>query len=127
MNVKVRAEKTDGGIEWTIDGKNPKAAVHSFGRKSGPQQIHFGLDDATDLGLRFDEDPIWVHENDQEQCPPAGISTDQIEVISVNQKQLIVRNRNDGPARTLHYQLNLIDASGTTAQVDPVIKNGGSI
>jgi len=126
MNVKVEAELADGGIEWTIDGKSPKAAVHSFGRKSGPQDLHFNLDDRTGLGLRFDDDPIWVHENEG-QCPPAGINTDQIQVSSVTPGKLTIHNQNDGAARTLHYQLNFLDGSGASVRVDPVIKNGGHI
>ena len=127
MNVKVKAERSGDGIEWTIDGKKPKASVHSFGRKTGPHVLHFHLDDRTDLGLRFDEDPIWAHENDEQQCPPPGINTDQLQVSSVAPGKLSLHNRNDGPPRTLHYQLNFVDESGAARQVDPVIKNGGHI
>ncbi|MFL6737447.1 MAG: hypothetical protein ACJ8F4_10370 [Sphingomonas sp.] len=126
MNVKVEADRIAGGLEWAIDGKSPKAAVHSFGPKTGPQELHFHLDDRTGLGLQFDGDPIWVHENEEQQCPPAGINTDQIVVSSVTPGKLTVRNQNDGGPRTLHYQLNFVDQSGNKIQVDPVIKNGGS-
>ena len=68
MNVKVEAEQIGEGIEWTIDGKSPLASVHSFGRKTGPQELNFHLNDKTGLGLRFDEDPIWVHETEEQQC-----------------------------------------------------------
>lgn len=126
MNVKVKAEPAGGGIEWTIDGKKPKDSVHSFGHKTGAQTLNFHLDDRTGLGLKFDEDPIWVHESDGHQCPPAGIDTDQLKVSSVAPGKLSIHNRNDGPARTLHYQLNFVDGSGAAQRVDPVIKNGGT-
>ena len=126
MNVKVEAEQIGEGIEWTIDGKSPLASVHSFGRKTGPQELNFHLNDKTGLGLRFDEDPIWVHETEEQQCPPPGISTDQIQVSSVGTGKLTIQNQNDGAPRTLHYQLNFIDGSGARRRVDPVIKNGGS-
>jgi hypothetical protein len=127
MDVKVRAESVDGRVEWTIDGKKPHKSVISCPRKSGPHTVNFHLDDETGLGLSFQNDALWVHENEAGQCPPGtGILTDQISISSVKPGKLTISNSNEGAPRTLQYQLNFVDANGASVSVDPCIKNGGS-
>jgi len=127
MDVKVRAELVDGKIDWSIDSKRPHESVLSFPRRSGPHTINFHLDDATGKGLQFHEDPLWIHENEAGECPAqTGIGTDQIGVKSVKSGKLTISNTNEGPPRTLQYQLNFVDSNGVPCSVDPCIKNGGS-
>ena len=127
MDVKVKAETTSTGTSWTIDGKKPRESVIAIGAKSGPHTLDFKLNDQTNLGLRFNTcDPIWVHETEDDECPGAGISTDQICVASCDNKRLSITDANSGIARTLHYQLNFLDTKGNAVTVDPVIKNGGN-
>lgn len=127
VDVKVRVEMVNGDLDWTIDGKKPKAAVVDLPKGSGRHKFDFHLDDRTGSGLQFDaKDPIWVHENEQGQCPGQGIGTDQIGSVDCAPKKLSLVNDNSGPPRTLHYQLNFVDAQGKERNVDPAIKNGGS-
>lgn len=127
MDVKLLAQKVANGVEWTIDGKKPHDSVIDLPKKSGNHTLDFQLDDRTDLGFRFnDRDPIWVHQNDQGDCPPQGINSEQISVVSCKPKKLSISDQNDGDPCTLHYLLNLVDASGQPTSIDPIIKNGGS-
>lgn len=127
MDVKLLLEQVAGKVECTIDGKKPNDSVIDLPNKSGKHTLDFQLDDRTDLGFRFDDrGPIWAHQNDLGVCPPQGISTEQISVVSCKPKKLSIIDQNDGGPCTLHYQLNLIDASGQPQPIDPIIKNGGS-
>ena len=126
-DVKVRANLGSGGIEWDIDGVRPNASQVDFKRKSGAHEVEFEFDDKTRSGLRFDcSSPFWVDENTSGSCPPPGLHTDQIEVMSCKPDKLTVVNRNEGFARMLHYQLNFVDGAGHRIHVDPEFKNGGS-
>ena len=127
MDVKVKAETVSTGTSWTIDGKKPQQSVISIGAKTGSHTLDFKLNDQTDRELRFNtSDPIWVHETEDDVCPKAGISTDQVCVASCDNKRLTITDENSGIARTLHYQLNFLDTDGNAVSVDPVIKNGGN-
>ena len=127
MDVKVRVELVGGKLDWTIDGKKPHAAVVELQKNSGSHKLDFRLDDRTGTGLEFNaNDPIWVHENELGQCPGQGVDSDQITAINCSPRKLSVVNANCGPPRTLHYQLNFVDAQGIPRDVDPAIKNGGS-
>lgn len=125
MDVKVRAELVDGQLEWTIDGNKPQKSVITLPWQTGPHTLHFHIDDNTESGLSFADDAIWVHENENGECPGGGIQTDQISVVSVKPSKLTISNANNGAPRTLHYQLNIVDRKGTACPVDPAIKNGG--
>jgi hypothetical protein len=126
-DVKVTATLGAAGIEWDIDGAKPNASCTDFKRKSGSHKVEFKFDDKTEGGLRFDcSSPIWVNENTSGSCPPPGVHTDQIEVISCDPDELTILNKNEGVARTLHYQLNFVDGAGHRIHVDPEFKNGGS-
>jgi hypothetical protein len=127
MDVKVRAESVGENIEWTIDGKKPHQSIISCPPKSGSHTVNFHLDDQTGRGLAFQEDALWIHENESGECPPhSGILTDQISISSIKPGKLTISNSNDGAPRTLQYQLNFVDANGASCSVDPCIKNGGS-
>jgi len=127
MDVKVRAELLNGKIDWSIDGQKPHKSVLDCPRKSGAHTINFHLDDATGSGLQFSEDPFWVHENENGDCPEqAGINSDQLSVSAVKSGKLTISNANTGAPRTLQYQLNFVDSNGAVQSVDPCIKNGGS-
>ena len=128
MNVIVTGQKgADGSLTWTIDGNPPGNSEIRFEKGSGPQVIHFMLDDQTGMGLQFDPSgAFWAAKDLPGGCPPSGSSCDQTTVQACNNKQLVVRNENSGPACTVHYQLNLLDSENNSVGVDPIIKNGGS-
>jgi len=125
MDVKVKAERIDGQIKWTIDDKEPKKSVIDLPKGSGRHTLDFHLDDKTGSGLSFAENPIWVHETEGGECPDEGIKTDQIRVEAIKAKKLSISNENAGPGRTLQYQLNFVDEAGVLCTVDPAIRNGG--
>jgi hypothetical protein len=127
VNVNVTAKGSDGPVDWEIDGKKAANSTIEFKPKTGPQVIHFMLDDQTGRDLRFDQsDSFWADKNLAAGCPSAGASCDQTTVLSCNDKQLVVRNENSGEPCTVHYQLNFVDAQGNREGADPIIKNGGS-
>ena len=128
MNVTVTATKaSDGSLDWAIDGSPPGKSELHFPPGTGAQLIHFILDDQTGRGLQFDQgDPFWAAKDLGGGCPTSSSQCDQTNVQSCNGKQLVVHNENSGPACTVNYQLNLVDAANNGVAVDPIIKNGGS-
>jgi hypothetical protein len=126
VDIKVKAETINGAVEWTIDGKKPKASVIELPHKSGRHTLDFKIEDRTGLGFRFDDsDPIWAHENEDGKCPAQGIHTTQVKVVSCKPQKLSVTDDNSGDPCTLQYQLNVVDAGGLACPIDPIIKNGG--
>ena len=126
-NVSVTATLGTDGVEWDIDGYEPKKSQIPFPNKSGPCEVDFDFDDRTKSALRFDcSSPLWINENTAGACPPPGVDTDQIEVLECSPDKLTIVNKNDGCARILHYQLNFVDPAGHRIHVDPEFKNGGS-
>lgn len=125
MDVKVTAEQVCGQVEWTINGKKPKKSVIELPKGSGRHTLDFHLVDRTDLGLRFAEDAIWVHENAQGECPGAGINSCQIQVASLKPRKLSIWNENSGAPCSLQYQLNFVSECGDRFDLDPTIRNGG--
>lgn len=126
-DVKVEARTGDRGlIDWEIDGKKAKDSKIDFEKDSGPVTVEFKLRDATNRELRFDTaDPIWVHENEQGQCPPNGATDNQIEVVSCIDDRLTLINKNRKES-TLRYQLNFVDHANNSEPCDPEFKNGGT-
>jgi hypothetical protein len=126
MDLKVTATgRESGSIDWDIDGKKPHESKIDFEKGTGPHTVKFKLNDHTGRNLRFDLDaPIWDHKSET-GCPPAGSSSDQIEVVDCIDNQLTAINKNSGQACTLHYQLNFVDDYGSAQRVDPIFKNGG--
>jgi hypothetical protein len=125
-DVKVDADDgSEGGIEWKINGEKAKDSQLDFPPGSGKTNIDFRLKDKTAHGLRFNPaSPIWVHENNAGQCPPAGASDPQIAVVSCTDDVLTIENSNAKASR-LRYQLNFLDSNNGDWRCDPEIKNGG--
>ena len=126
MDVKVSAKGArTGPIDWDIDGKKPHKSVLDFKKGAGPLTISFKLHDSTGRKLRFDrESPIWAHASDAYACPPRGASSDELQVVSCDDRNLTVTNANS-KAGTIHYQLNFVDEEEKFEPVDPMIRNGG--
>jgi hypothetical protein len=126
-DVKVEAfDDPAGGIDWEIDGRKAKQSSLQFPKGSQDVQVDFRLKDKTAArGLRFNRsDPIWVHETNAAQCPPAGSSDAQIQFLNCTDDVLTVINTN-AKNSTLRYQLNFLNNSSGDEPCDPEIKNGG--
>ena len=123
--VEFEAHVHGDEVVWhSPDGRPAKDHKLHVAHGEPAHTIEFKLNDKTGLGLSFDQaDPIHVWEKDG--CPPAGIDTDQIEVVSAESQDLTVLNRNTGHPRTLQYQLNVVTADGKHCPCDPIIKNDG--
>lgn len=126
-SVKVEAKAGDNDpIDWEIDGKKAKESKIEFDKGDADVTVQFMLQDKTNRKLRFDtETPIWIHENDAGQCPPAGAKDDQIEVVSCDDKTLTLVNKNAKEC-TLRYQLNFVDKANKGEPCDPEFRNGGT-
>lgn len=128
VRLFAKASRDGKGTEWKLGFRNPpeqsKAPI-DLPAKSGAHEIVFHLLATEGLDIRFDpNDPIWVEEGTN--CPPSpGIHTDQIKVDSCTHNLLRILDRNDGPARTLTYQLNFVGADAQP--LDPEIRNGGTM
>ena len=59
VNVTVTAKGSDGPVDWEIDGKKAANSTIEFKPKTGPQVIHFMLDDQTGRDLRFDQSELF--------------------------------------------------------------------
>jgi len=126
-SVKVEA-RTDGGgpIDWEIDGKKAKESKIEFDKGDADVTVEFMLQDKTNRKLRFHpESPIWIHENEAGQCPPAGAKDAQIEVVGCDDKKLTLVNKNAKEC-ILRYQLNFVDDANNGEACDPEFRNGGS-
>ena len=124
-NIQFTARLQNGNVVWDDPDGNPAKdhQVH-IGKGAPPEQIEIKLKDKTGLGLTFDQNaPIDIWE--QQGCPPSGIATDQIEVVGCSGDRLSLVSHNTGAERTLHYQLNTVDAGGKAWRCDPIIKNEG--
>ena len=126
LKIKIQANADPAtGIDFDVDGVKAKHARLKLDKDSGDHRIEFELHDKSGRGLGFNQaDPIWVDED--APCPPtAGITTDQLTVLSCDARRLSVANQNSGRARELRYQLNFIAADGSQADCDPIVDNGG--
>ena len=126
-DVKVEAKKGDKGlIDWEIDGTEAKKSKIEFKKGESDVEVEFKLQDATSRKLRFDtKSPIWIHENEAGQCPPAGAKDAQIEVVGCDDKKLTLVNKNAKEC-ILRYQLNFVDDANNGEACDPEFRNGGS-
>ena len=126
INLYARPAQRNGGLDWDLGFHNPpdngKAKVR-LPANSGEHKIHIHLVPSGGLDIGFNtEDPIWVTEGTT--CPPPRCSTsEQIAVTRCTAKLLEIHDKNDGPARTLTYQLNFVGAD----PLDPQIENGGKV
>jgi hypothetical protein len=125
-DVEFTARVEGGTVVWDCpDGKPAKEHKTHVDKGAPPEKIDFRLKDKTGLGLAFDSvSPI--HAWEQEGCPPSGLETDQIEVKDCKSGRLTIVDRNTGPERTIHYQLNVVAQDGSSHPCDPIIQNGGA-
>jgi hypothetical protein len=125
-DVEFTARVEGGTVVWDCpDGKPAKEHKTHVDKGAPPEKIDFRLKDKTGLGLAFDSvSPI--HAWEQEGCPPSGLETDQIEVKDCKSGRLTIVDRNTGPERTIHYQLNVVAQDGSSHHCDPIIQNGGA-
>jgi hypothetical protein len=124
-SVEFTARMEGDKVAWDGPDGNP-AKHHRVHVPKGhpPHHIDFTFKDKTGLGLKFEDgDPFHVWEGDG--CPPAGIATDQIDVVDSHPNKIRILNRNSGPPRSLRYQLNVIGKDGAKWPCDPIIDNDG--
>ena len=118
-------EVAEVGGEWKIDKKNAKESKIEFPKGEKDIKVKFKLTDDTAEKYKFNRnDPIWVHENYNEECPPEFSTNRQIEVKDCDDNELKIVNTNEDPS-TLRYQLNLLDKNNNPVVCDPEFKNGG--
>ena len=121
----------NGTIEWDLDSNNSPAPGKKrpvlLEHDSGEHEIVYHLQTAP--GLKFDFDTSNpIDTEDDVPCPPAsGLNSDQIEVVSCSKNKLVIRDKNEGDARLVRYQLNFVSSDGGSSPpaCDPVILNGG--
>lgn len=107
--LMVREDETLGDVVWLRKGGPPRDVTITL----VPNQP----------GQTFDRaNPLFASEVG---CPPPSprIDTDQIVNVTLDRSGTVLdfRNKNSGPARDIHYQLNF--SSG--AAYDPMFRNGG--
>ena len=127
VNVTVTAKGSDGPVDWEIDGKKAANSTIEFKPKTGPQVIHFMLDDQTGRDLRFDQWDLSGQTRTlpravRRRAPPA--TRRRCCRATTSSSSFAVEN--SGEPCTVHYQLNFVDAQGNREGADPIIKNGGS-
>ena len=127
--VEFTAKLAAGIVSWEAAGNPAKDHKTKIDKGAKPEKIELRIssdDSARGLELQIDSSrPFQVWEDDR-QCPPEGIRTDQIEVLSCDLDRMTIRDLNTGPERTLRYQLNVIDKDGNPHPCDPIILNGGA-
>jgi hypothetical protein len=126
--VEFTAKVQDGALVWEADDKPAKHHETKVDHGAKPEEIEFRIKShksAKDLKLRIDCSRPFQVAVDNGHCPPAGIDTDQIEVLSCDVDSVKVRDLNTGPEQTLRYQLNVVDKDGNPQHCDPIIRNGG--
>ena len=125
QEVTFTASIANGAVAWEVNGAPAKEHRTRIPPGSKPQKIRFIIDDNSGRSLRFDCGfPFQISE--QAGCPPPEeIASNQVEVLSCQPKRLVIRDRNTGDRRDLHYQLNVVDKHGNRAPCDPIIENGG--
>jgi hypothetical protein len=124
-DVEFVARMDNGSVVWEDEHGNPAKdhKVH-VAKGAAPLKINFKLKDKTKLGLRFDcSMPLQLWE--QDGCPPAGIDSDQVQVLACDRDKVTIVDLNTGAARELHYQLNFVGSDGSKHACDPIVDNGG--
>ena len=123
-SIEFTARMEGDGVVWDDPDGNPAINHKLHVPKGNPKDtIDFTIKDTTDLGLKFDDSDAF-HVWEQEGCPPAGINTDQIELVNANPNKVRILNYNSAD-RTLHYVLNVVGKDGKKWPCDPIIKNDG--
>lgn len=118
MALQLTANLVGGRID--ISGDKTRLKLK---KDSGPQRFDFKLDDRTGLNVQFSS--LLVDESDS--CPPqAGINTDQISDIEIDDKKASFTDSNSGHARSICYAWRFAcDDPGQSPEFDPIIDNGG--
>lgn len=127
-NVKFTAKLDAGAVVWEADAKPAKHHETKIDKGAPPEEIEFRIkSDASvqNLKLKVDLGNPFQVAPDNGQCPPAGIDTDQIEVLSSDSEGVTIRDLNTGDEQTLRYQINVVDKDGQSHPCDPIIRNGG--
>jgi hypothetical protein len=124
-SIEFTARMEDGTVVWEDPDGNPAKFHRLHVPKGHPSQIiDFTIKDETGLALRFDHTDAF-HVWESEGCPPPGIDTDQVDLLSADPGKIRILNRNSGSARTLQYQLNVVGKDGKNWPCDPIIDNNG--
>lgn len=149
IEVKVRAtlDEADRVVFDSIWKREPdkrwRTGAIDVPKGNTDHDIHFTLDDLTDLDLQFYPDadspkaadqPFWV---DATSCPKGGSGTDYGQLYDkkvASKAKLKLRNKND-TACLLHYALRFTGKPGKQAEdpakacppyeYDPDLRNGG--
>lgn len=119
---KVKFGRTLG--YWGVGlGKVYPAKWHKL-RPARAGDIEFELsDDAIKDGYHFDtNDPIWVGVDDG-SFPNTCNTHPDIVNLRPSRDRLTVENRKASGPVTLRYQLNVLDKSGDSKPIDPIIEN----
>ena len=118
MAMQLTANLVGGQID--ISGDKTRVKLK---KDSGPRRFDFKLDDRTGLNVRFRS--LSVAES--ESCPPqAGINSDQISDIDIDDKKASFTDSNSGDARSICYAWRFAcDDPGQSPEFDPIIDNGG--
>ena len=127
--IKFKAKWDGATVGWeSTDGKPAKDHKTKIDHGADPEEIELKIlvdQSAKSLKLRIDcGHPFQVWE-DESCCPPAGIGTDQITVLSCDVDSVTISDSNTGQECTLRYQINVVDKEGNSHPCDPIIQNGG--
>ena len=132
----------DGTVSWTLCHMNPdpdecgstKDAYPDVFLPKGSKKHNFEFkitNDATGLGLKFANDPLWIKRGSQPTGPVidsqiesvSGKATETLKFVDKNSKPDMF---NPSPVE-LHYQLNFVDKNNKkVTELDPEITNGGT-
>lgn len=128
QKVEFTAKMQGGAVVWEADAKPAKDHETKVNKGAKPEDIELRINSdqsVKSLNLRIDCSRPFQVAVDNGNCPPAGIDTDQIEVLSCDVDRVTVRDLNTGPGQTLRYQINIVDKDGNAHHCDPIIRNGG--
>ena len=118
MALQLTAKLVAGRVEVSGDKTRVKLP-----KDSGSHTFKFKLDDRTGLNVRFSS----LSADESDSCPPqAGINTDQITGIEIDDKKASFTDVNAGDARNICYAWQFAcDDAGQAPEFDPIIENGG--
>jgi len=94
---------------------------------SGPQDVIFVINDPSNLGIKFANDPLWMVMNQGQHPTGPGIhSNGQLGTPQKFSSVLIVPDHNS-QAQWMSYRLNFVDkANQPVKAIDPDWHNGGT-
>ena len=130
MLVTVTGVAADGMAIFTLEGEDAEDkpyvsnATKTIRVPNGDVTLRYKLIDDTDNPKRELDfctgSPIWVTD-DMNSCPTTECSKTEIELDSVNKKQLQVIDHNSGPG---DFRFSLVlDSNSGRVLADPIIKN----